>query len=154
MDQAGVDRCAAKPGNHQAGKSCPVIRHEEQAQYTDCYDALTQTYHLLVIEPYGDKAADCAACCDPQEKETSVSGSRNIYAAKELKLTDGISGIRTRAYSSTSLSTAPTDLFAIWHDASEVEGSGYCSLIVPSGATLRKCNGGGTSYITTFGRGL
>ena len=84
----------------------------------------------------------------------SVSGSRNIYAAKELKLTDGISGIRTRAYSSTSLSTAPTDLFAIWHDASEVEGSGYCSLIVPSGATLRKCNGGGTSYVTTFGRGL
>ena len=79
-----------------------------------------------------------------------VQDDRTLSASGTLKLTEMMHGVNIKERTGTLPGTAPTDMIVMSQNADGVKGSGWSSIVVPKGATLR--NPSNNKVVITFGK--
>lgn len=81
VDDARVDGRASEPDCDQSCQSGGFSKRQEQKDNTEYDQSLTEPYHLRIVQPECQKAADGSSCCDTDIKERrKLCGSLSVDA--------------------------------------------------------------------------
>lgn len=79
-----------------------------------------------------------------------IQSDQTLNASGTLKLTEMMHGVNIKERTGALPGTAPTDMIVMSQNADGVKGSGWSSIVVPKGATLR--NPSNNKVVITFGK--
>lgn len=82
-----------------------------------------------------------------------VDKDQTLSASGNLKLMEFMHGVNIKERSGGLPSAAPTDMILLLQHAEGGKGSGWSSIVVPKGATLRNPSSD-RKFVVTFGKGL